>query len=138
MRFNHHTRDLLTRHRDNPRKRLLWGASLVVMGTLFLLDRLAVLDLMQYLGPQTHWWHLLPLLMALGGVISVVSAQSVPQAINGLEDIALGAWVFACLENLWGLTFAKSWPIVLIVFGVQMLLRGWFGIGRDATHEVAQ
>lgn len=138
MRFHHHPRELLARHRDNPRKRLLWGASLVAIGTLFLLDRLAVFDLSQYLGPQTRWWHFLPLLIALGGVISVVSAQSVPQFLNGLEDIALGGWVYACLENLWNLTFSNSWPIVLIVFGLQMLLRGWLGMGRSAAKGVAQ
>jgi hypothetical protein len=138
MRFQPHPRELLARHHDNPRKRLLWGASLVAVGTLFLLDRLTVLDLMQYLSPQTHGWHFLPLLIALGGVISVVSAQSVPQFLNGLEDMALGVWVFACFSNLWGLTFANSWPIVLIVFGLQMLLRGWLGMGRSATNEVVR
>lgn len=138
MRFHNHPRELSDRHRDNPRKRQLWGASLVAVGTLFLLDRMAVLDLTQYLGSQTRWWHFLPLLIALGGLITVVSAQSVQHVLKGLEDIVLGVWVFACLENLWNLTFANSWPIVLIVFGLQMLLRGWFGTGRNATKEVAQ
>lgn len=138
MRFHPHPREFLARHHDNPRKRLLWGVSLVAVGTVFLLDRLAVLDLTQYLGTQTRWWHFLPLLIALGGFITVASAQSVQHVLKGSEDILLGVWAFACLENLWDLTFSNSWPFVLIVFGLQMLLRGWFGNGRNASKEVAQ
>lgn len=139
MRFQHpHRREHSARHHDNPRRRVLWGASLVALGTVFLLDRLAVLDLTQYLGSQTRWWHFLPLLIALGGVISVVSAQSARHVLKGLGDVALGVWIFACLEHLWNLTFSNSWPIVLIVFGLQMLLRGWFGTDNTASKEVAQ
>ena len=138
MRYRPHHHELRAHCHDNPRKRLLWGAAFVAVGTVFLLDRLALLDLTQYLGPQTRWWHFLPLLVALGGVISVVSAQSVRRVLKGLGDIVLGVWVFACLEQLWGLTFANSWPILLITFGVQMLLRGWFGSSRTAASEVAQ
>jgi len=138
MRYRPHHHELRAPCHDNPRKRLLWGAAFVAVGTVFLLDRLALLDLTQYLGPQTRWWHFLPLLVALGGVISVVSAQSVRRVLKGLGDIVLGVWVFACLEQLWGLTFANSWPILLITFGVQMLLRGWFGSSRTAASEVAQ
>ncbi len=135
--ITHHQR-LHAHHHDNPRRRMLWGASLVAVGAAFLLDRLAVVDLTQYLGPQARWWHYLPLLVALGGVITVVSAQSVRHVLKGLGDMVLGLWVFACLEQLWGLTFANSWPVVLIAFGVQLLLRGWFGNSRSAPSEVSQ
>lgn len=138
MRRDPHHHGLYAHHHDNPRRRMLWGATLVVVGTAFLLDRLAVLELAQYLGPQTRWWHYLPLLVALGGVITVASAQSVRHVLKGLGDMVLGLWVFACLEQLWGLTFANSWPIVLIAFGMQLLLRGWFGNSRSAPSEVAQ
>lgn len=137
MRHNAHIHGPKTCHPDNPRKRMLWGASLVVVGTVFLLDQMAMLDLAYYLGPQTRWWHYLPLLVALGGAITVASAQSVRHVLKGLGDIVLGVWVFACLEQLGGLTFANSWPILLVAFGLQMLLRGWFG-SRSAPGEVAQ
>lgn len=138
MRLHHYPHELRTRYPDNPRRRLLWGMAWVAVGTVFLLDRLAVLDLTQYLGAQTRWWHYVPLLVALGGVISVVSAQSARQVLKGLVDVVIGTWVFACLEHLWELTFANSWPIVLIAFGLQMLLRGWLGHRRTRHSEVAQ
>lgn len=138
MRRHHHPHELRAHYPDNPRRRLLWGMAWVAVGTVFLLDRLAVLELTQYVGAQARWWHYLPLLVALGGVISVVSAQSARQVLKGLVEVAIGIWVFACLEHLWVFTFANSWPIVLIAFGLQMLLRGWLGHSRSPRSEVAQ
>jgi hypothetical protein len=138
MRYRLHRHELRAHDHDNPRKRLLWGAAFIAVGTAFLLDRLAVLDLTQYLGPQTRWWHFLPLLLTLGGAIALVSAESLRQVLKGVWDIVLGVWVFACLEQLWRLTFANSWPILLIAVGLGMLLRGWFGIDRKARSEVVQ
>lgn len=138
MRLRPHHHELNTHDHETSRRHLLWGVALVAVGTAFLLDRLALLDLTQYLGPQTRWWHFLPLLVALGGLIAVISAESVRQVLKGLGDIVLGVWVFACLERLWGLTFAGSWPILLIAFGLQMLLRGLFDSGRKAHSEVVQ
>lgn len=138
MRLHHPRHQFLARHHDNPRKRLFWGVSLIAAGTVFLLDRLGVLDLTQYLGPQERWWHYLPLLIALGGVISMISAHSIRRVLKGLVDVVIGLWVFACLQHLWELTFANSWPIVLIAYGVQMLLRGWLGHGQAPRSEVAQ
>jgi hypothetical protein len=138
MRYRPHRHELRAHDYDHPRKGLLWGAAFVAVGTAFLLERLALLDLTQYLGPHTRWWHFLPLLLTLGGAIALVSAESLRQVLKGVWDIVLGVWVFACLEQLWGLTFANSWPILLIAIGLEMLLRGWFGGDRKARSEVAQ
>ena len=123
---------------DNPRKRLLWGITLITLGCVFLLDRMALLDLTQLLGPQTRWWHFVPLVVALGGAISVVSAQSARQVIKGLGTFSVGIWVFACLEQINGLSFANSWPIVLIIWGAEILMRGWWGDRSVVRNEVAQ
>lgn len=136
MRNRPRTSTLDPHDHGNPRRRLLWGATFVAVGSIFLLDRLALLDLTLYLGPQTRWWYFVPLLVALGGLIAVVSAQSVRQVLKGLGHIVLGGWAFACLEQLWGLSFANSWPILLIAFGLEMLLLGWLGSGRTVRNEV--
>jgi len=128
---------LMQCHRGNPRRHLLWGIALVALGTIFLADSLAWLDLTQYLGPQTRWWHFVPLLLALGGVIRLLTAHSVRQVVKGLSRIGVGVWLFACLEQLGGLTFANSWPVLLVAAGAQMLVRGWDGRGRKHCDEVA-
>ena len=122
---------------DNPRRHLLWGLALVILGTVFLMDRLNYLDLTQYLGPQARWWHFLPLLLALGGLIRLVTAQSVRQVAKGFIRIVIGLWLFACLEHMAGLTFENSWPVLLVAIGVQMLVRGWYGRGTKSCEEVA-
>jgi hypothetical protein len=121
----------------SQRSRLLWGAALVALGTVFLLDRLAWIDLTQYLGPQTRWWHFLPLVIALGGFIRLISARSVRQVVKGSVRIVLGVWLFACLEQLWGLSFENSWPVLLVAIGLQMLVRGWYGRGRTTCEQAA-
>ena len=137
MRYHPHPHEILAHHDRNPRRRLLWGIALVLLGSVFLLDRLAWLDLTQFLGPQTRWWHFLPLLLALGGAIAVVSANSVRHVLKGLVKIVLGVWVFACLEHLWDLTFDNSWPVLLIACGLLMLIRGWYGSGRGHREGAA-
>ena len=123
--------------RSHPRRNLLWGLALILIGTGVLLDRFALLDLQQFLGPQTQWWHFLPLLISLGGLIRLLSAQSMRQVSKGLIRIVLGLWLYACLVPLWGLTFANSWPVLLVAFGVQMLVRGWQGRGRSHCAGLA-
>jgi hypothetical protein len=127
---------LMRCHRGNPRRHLLWGVALVALGTIFLMDRLAWLDLTQYLGPQTRWWHFLPLLLALGGAIRLLSAHTARQVVKGLGRMAVGVWLFASLEQLWGLTFANSWPVLLVAAGAQMLVCGWYGWGGKHCGEV--
>lgn len=137
MRYQPHSDETLAHWRGNPRRRLLWGLSLIAIGTAFLLDRMAWIDLSQYLGLQTQWWHFFPLLLALGGAITVLSARSLRQVFKGLIHIVLGVWAFACLEHLGALSFDNSWPILLIAFGLQMLLRGWLGGGHASCQRSA-
>ena len=133
----HRHNDLIAQRRRNPRASLLWGAALVLIGSVFLLDRFALLDLQQFLGPQAHWWHFLPLLISLGGLIRLLSAQSARQVSRGLIRIVIGVWLYACLVPLWGLSFANSWPVLLVAFGVQMLVRGWHGRGNERCAGMA-
>ncbi len=137
MHFRSCQNTVMARHDTNPARHLLWGVALVALGVIFLMDRLAWIDLTQYLGPQTHWWHFLPLLLALGGLIRMLTAQSVRQLAKGLVRIVVGLWLFACLQQLGGLSFANSWPVLLVAFGAQMLVRGWYGRGTRPCEEVA-
>jgi len=140
MRFHSHfesdSHGCLSHHRSSPRRRLLWGIALMAIGAILLLNQIDVLDLTPYLGPQTRWWHFLALLFALGGAITVVSAQSVRSVFRGLFKIVIGLWAFVCLEQWWGLTFAKTWPIVLMVIGLRIVARGWFGRSQQCVQRV--
>jgi hypothetical protein len=42
---------------------------------------------------------------------------------SGFWLVLVGLWLFAVLEQLFGLTFRNSWPIFIIAAGVQMVVR---------------
>jgi len=43
---------------------------------------------------------------------------------SGVWLIGLGAWMLISQMHLWGFTFATSWPLVIILSGIMMLIRG--------------
>jgi len=38
--------------------------------------------------------------------------------------IGLGAWIMASQTHLFGLTFGTSWPFLVILTGLMMVIRG--------------
>ena len=57
------------------RKNLITGLSLIFVGSVFLLDRLEILDVRQiWLLNVNQFWHLWPVFIALLGINKMVSA----------------------------------------------------------------
>jgi uncharacterized membrane protein HdeD (DUF308 family) len=100
-----------------PRKRILWGITLIVAGVLFLLDRMDIYDV----GDIWHFW---PVMMSIAGLIEVLTARSMRDVTRGAMNIVIGMWLYACIEDVWGFNFANSWPILLIAFGINVFLNG--------------
>lgn len=44
--------------------------------------------------------------------------------ISGLWLIGLGAWMLISQMHLWGFTFQTSWPLIVILSGIMLLVRG--------------
>lgn len=99
------------------RRRVLWGITLIGAGCLFLLDRLDMYDM----GEIWRYW---PLWMSMAGLIEMISAIDVRDVTRGLIKVVAGAWIYACINNLWGLDFGNSWPILMIAYGLCELLNG--------------
>lgn len=93
------------------------GLILIGIGSLFLLDRLAYVD-----GISVgHFW---PFIIALVGVGRIIDARHVAHVAKGLFMIFLAFWLYACMENLWGLSFQTSWPMILIALGLRHIIVG--------------
>lgn len=45
-------------------------------------------------------------------------------SLGGLWMIGLGAWLMASQTHLFGLTFGTSWPLLVILTGVMIVIRG--------------
>lgn len=99
------------------RKNLVTGMALIAVGTLFLLDRLDIIEV-------TQFWHLWPAFIALFGINQMVSAEKNAQFVQGCFQVFLAFWLYASLENLWGWNFSTSWPLLLIGYGLSMVLGG--------------
>lgn len=98
------------------RKHAVWGVLLIGVGVLALLDNfnyMSIDDLWQY-------WPLSLVVIGLGMMIDFSSSK---QFTDGLMMAVIGCWMYASFEHLWGLTFGNSWPILVIVCGINIILK---------------
>ena len=47
------------------------------------------------------------------------------RSTSGLWMIGIGCWLLVSQTHLFGLGFGTSWPLLLIVMGVLLMIRGW-------------
>jgi uncharacterized membrane protein HdeD (DUF308 family) len=98
------------------RKQVVWGLLLIVVGAVVLLDRLYYID-------AGSFWHYWPLLLVAVGINQAIGYPSEREFGNALWTIFIGLWLFACFENLFGLTFRNSWPLFILAWGVKLVLQ---------------
>lgn len=108
-----------TEQNYTTRKQIIWGLVLIVLGVIFLLDRMNMVE-------AETLWHYWPLVMVVAGINQTIGYPSARQFRNGLWTIFTGLWLFAVFENLFGLTFRNSWPLFLLMWGVLMVLTPFF------------
>ena len=117
------------------RSQLLWGVLLIVVGAVFLLDRLDII----YLRDYRQLWHYWPVIMVLFGINKLVAPVSAKQVLSGLWLIFFAGWWYVSYEELWNLRFYNSWPALLIAWGAGMvlepLLNKHFMAYRESEHE---
>ncbi|HBI67972.1 MAG TPA: hypothetical protein DDZ22_02800 [Massilia sp.] len=97
------------------RKQMMWGLVLIAVGVAFLLDRMDVLDI-------ATLWHYWPLLLVVAGINQTIGYPSPREFTSGLWTVFIGLWLFAVFEGLWGLTFRNSWPLFILMWGLQLVL----------------
>lgn len=97
------------------RKQMMWGLVLIAVGVAFLLDRMDVLDI-------ATLWHYWPLLLVVAGINQTVGYPSAREFTSGLWTVFIGLWLFAAFEGLLGLTFRNSWPLFILMWGLQLVL----------------
>ena len=93
---------------------LAGGISLIVLGVLFLLDRLRVAD---FGDVFRYYW---PMVFVLIGIPKLFRRRTV---WSGLWFITLGTWLQIARLKLFGLTYGTAWPLLLIAFGAGIIIR---------------
>jgi len=104
-----------TENSYKQRKQMMWGLVLIAVGVAFLLDRMDVLDI-------STLWHYWPLLLVVAGINQTIGYPSAREFTSGLWTVFIGLWLFAVFEGLLGLTFRNSWPLFILMWGLQLVL----------------
>lgn len=97
------------------RRQLLWGLVLIGLGVAFFLDRLDLFDV-------DTIWHYSPLILVIIGINKMIGYPTAKHFTNGLWMVFLGIWLFANFENMFGLTWRNSWPILIIGWGITLVI----------------
>ena len=108
------------------RKQIVLGLLLILVGGVVLLDRLGHIDALDM-------WHYWPLLLVVFGINQTIGYPTPREFGNGLWSVFIGLWLFACLENIFGLTFRNSWPLFILAWGVKLVLQPF--IARRLAHN---
>lgn len=108
---------------------LVTGIILIVLGSIFLLDRFTAIEFGSVIRT---WW---PMFVVGAGVARLIARDSV---WNGLWLIGVGAWLQAVQLELFGLTYRNSWPLLLIVLGAGMVVRSLLAAtgGGEKNHGI--
>lgn len=97
------------------RKQLMWGLALIAFGVAIFLDQMDLVDI-------RGLWHYWPLLLVIAGVNKMIGYPTAKDFTSGLWSVLIGLWIFAVFEDMYGLTWRNSWPFVIIVTGVTIIL----------------
>ena len=68
-------------------------------------------------------WRYWPLVLIAFGINSMLPPTHGRRFVDGLSQALFGAWFFATYEGIWGLTFRNSWPLLIIVVGLGLVLQ---------------
>ena len=112
------------------RSPIVWGVFLIVLGALLLLERFSHVHI-----PAGSLW---PLILVFIGVAELAEHRYGAAALF----MFLALVFLACTLGLFGMTYEKSWPLLMVVAGVSIVLRtlvGWTSRRRreeeEAHHE---
>ncbi len=120
--------ELSPRRRNHTYRHWVTGLLLIGIGSIFLLDRFALVNVDSVL----QFW---PFILSAFGVARMAEARSNRQVARGGFMVFLGFWLYASIENLWGLDFENSWPLVLIALGLRHIFAGLADGAKGTPQE---
>lgn len=105
------------RYGSRERKRVVWGVILISVGVILLLNQMGLWGYF----PDVTWW---PAILFVIGAAQIFSADRPKAVASGLSFMLVGVWFFAVIHHWHGLTYRNGWPLLLVIFGGEMVLAG--------------
>ena len=96
------------------RRRIVWGVILIALGIVLLLGQLGYAGLI----PPVHWW---PSILFIIGAAQIFTAERPKTVASGVSLMLLSLWFFACTYHWYGLTYRTAWPLLLVIFGWEVI-----------------
>jgi hypothetical protein len=97
------------------RKRVVWGVILISVGVIMLLGQLGFSGIF----PDMTWW---PAILFVIGAAQVFAAERPKNVASGISFMLISVWFFACINHWYGLTYRNAWPLLLVIFGGEMVI----------------
>ena len=102
------------------RQQIVWGTALIAAGCVLLLDRAGIIEVDLHMASLWRWW---PWLLVLSGVVKIIPPTTPRFLLSGLSEIFFAGWWYVSFNHIWGLSFGETWPALLVVAGLGMMLR---------------
>jgi hypothetical protein len=93
--------------------KLGWGLGLLTLGLVFALDRFT-----HVAGFERIW----PLVLAVLGLVRLLSAKSRKHVETGLWLLATSSWLLINFLGLAGFYWSNSWPLWIVMAGIIQLI----------------
>jgi Domain of unknown function (DUF5668) len=112
-----------------PDRHLLFGLALVVLGALMLADQLS-------LGELENSWPVFPIVFGIWKLIHPPPSGRVMRSRRpGMWLLYIGAWGIVNEFHLFGLSYEKSWPLMIVGVGLMLVWRSFEGPDRDCRPK---
>jgi Na+/melibiose symporter-like transporter len=108
---------------------VVWGIFLVVLGGLLILERFGHVHI-----PAGSLW---PLILFVIGISKLLQRR----LGSAVMFFLIGSVFLCCTLGLYGMTYEKSWPLLMVAAGVGMVIRSLTGessrprMPRAVDHE---
>ena len=119
--------DLRRHHRGSH---LVLGGALVAFGAAWLLQGQGVIG-------ADGVWLAAPAVLAWSGLVRLALDRSAASVVRALIRFSLAAYLFVVIEQVGGLTWSATWPVLLIAAGLATLADALLVRARGADGEGA-
>jgi len=104
-------------------KHLVVGGALVAVGVAWLLQRLGVIG-------AEGLWLAAPAVLAWSGLVRLAFDRSALSVVRAVVRFALAAYLVVVIEDIGGLTWSATWPVLAIGAGIAIVVDALFARTR--------